>query len=83
MLIPNRFSNLKYCVLFMTSLIIDILNNNSGSASIDTILCRMKNIDKEYSRDDILSSVTLLFALGKVEYDSRTDNINYIARNLK
>lgn len=78
MLVPSRFSNLKYTVIFMTSLVIDALNGNSGKASVSDILNNMRDVDEEYSRDDVINSVTFLFALGKVIYDRKTDNVEYI-----
>ncbi|WP_421319618.1 ABC-three component system middle component 8 [Aeromonas veronii] len=78
MLVPSRFSNLKYSLLFMTSLVIDYLVKNSGVAPVADILYHMREVDDDYSRDDVLSSVTFLFALGKVEYDINTDNVKYI-----
>ncbi|EGR1279216.1 hypothetical protein V4F55_004997 [Vibrio parahaemolyticus] len=78
MLVPNRFSNLKYSLLFTTSLLIEALNNNSGRASIQEVLCYMRETDSDYSRDDVLSAITFLFALGKLSYQSDTDVVKYI-----
>lgn len=65
----------------MTSLVIEALNTNSGKASINDILYHMKEVDNEYSRDDVLNSITFLFALGKVNYDSKKDDVICIGGN--
>lgn len=72
MLIPNRFSNLKFSLLNTTSIVIDCLLQNN-ECKIDEIVRHLQNYSKDFERNDVLKAVTFLFALGKVDYTMSDD----------
>ena len=80
MLLPNRFSNLKFSVINITALVIDCLLQQQ-KASIKELTTHLKNFSKEYESEDVILAVTFLFALGKVEYSEKKDQIKLIATN--
>ena len=74
MIVPNRFSNLKFSLINITALVIDYLLQEKN-ASIDELLSHLKNFSKEFGRDDTIRAITLLYALGKIEYSEKKDRV--------
>lgn len=77
MLVPNRFSNLKFSLMNVTALVIDCLLQN-GKATTKELTEHLHNFSKEFNRDDVLRAVTLLYALGKVEYSEKRDFVKLV-----
>lgn len=77
MLIPSRFSNLRFSLLNTTSLVIECLLKKE-IPSVDEILEYLSIFFDGYTRDDVIQSVTFLYALGKVEYSEESDSVFYI-----
>lgn len=77
MLIPNRFSNLKFSIINITALIIEFLKQEKR-ASIEEVLAYLRFYSDEYNRDDVCLSVTFLFALVKIEYSEKSDAIKLV-----
>ena len=74
MLLPNRFSNLKFSLINITALVIDYLLQEQ-KATIDDLLLHLKNFSSDFDRDDVVRAVTFLYALGKVEYSEKKDQV--------
>lgn len=74
MLLPNRFSNLKFSLINITALVIDYLLQEQ-KATIDDLLSHLKNFSSDFERDDVSRAVTFLYALGKVEYSENKDQV--------
>ena len=74
MLTPNRFTNLKFSLLNTTALVIDYLLQEN-KATTKELLTHLNNFSKEFDREDIVKSVTFLYALGKVDYSEKSDRI--------
>ncbi|MBB6521146.1 hypothetical protein HNR48_001424 [Pseudoteredinibacter isoporae] len=74
MLSPSRFSNLRFSLLNTTSLVIEFLLKNNR-ATISEVLDYLLIFHSSYTRDDVTKCVTLLFALGKVNYSEKTDKV--------
>jgi hypothetical protein len=72
MLLPNRFSNLKFSLVNITALVIDFLLQEE-KATIKDLTMHLKNFSKDFDRDDVVLAITLLFALGKVDYSEEND----------
>lgn len=77
MIVPNRFSNLKFSLMNITALVIDCLLQN-GKATTKELTEHLHNFSREFNRDDVLRAVTLLYALGKVEYSEKRDLVKLI-----
>ncbi len=80
MLLPNRFSNLKFSLINVTALVIDCLLQQE-KATVKELTMHLKNFSKDFERDDVVLAVTLLFALGKIEYSEKKDQVKLIAVN--
>lgn len=78
MLIPNRFSNLKFSLLNITSLVIDHLIQEPKS-KIDDIVVHLNNYSQEFDRDDVRLAITFLYALGKVSYSEKSDTVTLLS----
>lgn len=76
---PNRFSNLKFSLINITALVIDFLLQEN-KASVDELLAHLNHFSKDFNRDDVLRAITLLYALGKVEYSEQNDQVEMIAQ---
>lgn len=79
-LLPNRFSNLKFSLINVTALVIDCLLQQE-KATVKELTMHLKNFSKDFERDDVVLAVTLLFALGKIEYSEKKDQVKLIAVN--
>lgn len=77
MLVPNRFSNLKFSLVNITALVIDCLLQEK-KATTKELITHLNNFSKEFDRDDVLRAVTLLYALGKVEYSEKQDLVKLV-----
>lgn len=77
MLTPNRFSNLKFSLLNVTSLVIDYLLQEQ-KASINSVVTHLQHYSKEFDRDDVRLAITFLYALGKVNYSEKSDQISLV-----
>lgn len=77
MLVPNRFSNLKFSLVNITALVIDCLLQEK-KATTKELIAHLNNFSKEFDRDDVLRAVTLLYALGKVEYSEKQDLVKLV-----
>lgn len=74
MLTPNRFSNLKFSLLNVTSLVIDYLLQENKT-NVDSVVCHLQHYSQDFDRDDVRLAVTFLYALGKVDYSAKNDQI--------
>jgi len=72
MISPHRFLNFNYCLINVTSLIIQALLERN-SASLDQLLKFCKNNYNEINEEDILISVTFLYSVGRVNYLNDND----------
>lgn len=80
MLVPNRFSNLKFSLVNITALVIDyLLQEHKGT--VNEILSHLKKFSSDFSRDDVIHAISLLYALGKVEYSEKNDQIVVLYSN--
>lgn len=77
MLVPNRFSNLKFSLVNITALVIDCLLQEE-KATTKELTTHLNNFSKDFDRDDVLRAVTLLYALGKVEYSEKQDLVKLV-----
>lgn len=77
MLVPNRFSNLQFSLVNITALVIDCLLQEE-KATTKELTNHLNNFSKEFDRDDVLRAVTLLYALGKVEYSEKQDLVKLV-----
>jgi len=78
MLMPNRFSNLKFSLLNTTALVIDCLIQD-GKSTLSDLTFHLKKFSQEFERDDVLLAVTLLYALGRVEYSQQKDTVSLLS----
>ena len=81
MLVPNRFSNLKFSLLNITALLIEYLKQEK-KASVDDIINYLRFYSEDYDRDDVTLSITFLYALGKVSYSEKTDTIKLVSEKV-
>ena len=79
MLVPNRFSNLKFSLLNITALLIEYLKQEK-KASIDDIINYLRFYSEDYDRDDVTLSITFLYALGP-NSTAKCDTRQYQAAN--
>lgn len=77
MLAPNRFSNLKFSIVNVTALVIDFLLQEN-KATVKELVEHLSNFSSEFGRDDVRQAITLLYALGKVEYSEKNDVVKLI-----
>lgn len=77
MIVPNRFSNLKFSLMNITALVIDCLLQNE-KATTKELTAHLHNFSKEFNRDDVLRAITLLYAVGKVEYSEKRDLVKLV-----
>jgi len=73
-LLPNRFSNLKFSLLNVSSLVLDYLLQE-GRASQQQLLKHLNNFSTDFCPDDVLRAVTFLYAVNKVTYRENFDLI--------
>ena len=77
MLVPNRFSNLKFSLVNITALVIDCLLQEE-KVTIKELVLHLNNFSKDFNRDDVLRAVTLLYAIGRIEYYKKEDQVAII-----
>lgn len=61
----------------VTALVIDCLLQ-AGKATTKELTAHLNNFSKDFNRDDVLQAVTLLYALGKVEYSEKQDLVKLV-----
>jgi len=74
MLTPHRFTNFNYCLIYVSSLVVECLISR-GSSSLNQLYdyCSLSN--HEINEQDITLSVSLLYLLGKVTYNTKNDRV--------
>lgn len=74
MLAPHRLMDLNYCLINVTSIIIECLLQRSES-SLDSLFAFAKQHQNKINELDITQAVSFLFLTGKIEYCSDGDLI--------
>ena len=74
MLLPNRFSNLKFSLLNITALVIDCLTQDE-KITVSELTAHLKKFSQELEREDVVLALTFLYSLGKVEYSLKKDTV--------
>lgn len=77
MLVPNRFSNLKFSLLNVTALVVDYLLQEE-KATLNDIKHHLSYFSKDFDREDVQNAVTFLYAIGRVEYSEKNDKVRII-----
>jgi len=74
MLVPHRFTNFDYCLIYVSSLVIECLISR-GSSSLNQLhdYCRLSS--NEINEQDITLSVSFLYLLGKTTYNTALDTV--------
>lgn len=60
-----------------TALVIDCLLQEKKT-TIKELLTHLGHFSKDFNRDDVLRAVTLLYALGRIEYSEKEDQVTII-----
>lgn len=77
MLIPHRFTNLNYCLIYVTSLVIECLISRGGS-SLNELYKYCKFSSAEINEQDITLAVSFLYLLNKAEYNVENDIVSLV-----
>jgi ABC-three component (ABC-3C) system Middle Component 6 len=77
MIFPHRFLNFNYCLLNVTSLIIQCLLERN-SVSLEQLLRFCKSNYNEINEEDILLSVSFLYSVGRVKYLNDNDLVTLV-----
>jgi hypothetical protein len=72
MISPRRFTNLNYCLIYVSSLVIECLLTR-GQTSLDELFRYCKLSNDEINEQDVALSVSFLFLLNKARYIPATD----------
>jgi hypothetical protein len=74
---PRRFSNLEYCLLNVSSLVIECLLTR-GNTRLDDLFRFCKISNDELNEQDIALSVSFLFLLNKAQYLAEKDMVTLV-----
>lgn len=77
MLTPHRFTNFNYCLIYVSSLVIECLISR-GSASLSELYKYCKVSSSEINEQDITLAVSFLYLLSKAKYNIETDIVTLI-----
>lgn len=77
MLTPHRFTNLNYCLLYVTSLVIECLMYR-GETSLSELYKYCKISSAEVNEQDITLAVSFLYLLNKAKYNVDTDIVTLL-----
>lgn len=77
MLAPHRFINFNYCLVYVTSLIIECLRYR-GSSTLKDLYSYCKSYSKEINEQDVTLSVSFLYLLGKAKYNIDSDKVELV-----
>lgn len=72
MLTPHRFTNLNYCLVYVSSLVIECLIYR-GETSLNELYKYCKVVSTEINEQDITLAVSFLYLLNKAKYNIDTD----------
>jgi hypothetical protein len=72
MITPRRFTNLNYCLVYVSSLVIECLLSR-GQLSLDELFRYCKLSNEEINEQDVTLSVSFLFLLNKARYIPDSD----------
>jgi len=75
MLTPHRFTNLNYCLIYVSSLVIECLISR-GSSSLSELYKYCKVSSTEINEQDITLAVSFLYLLNKAEYNVENDIVS-------
>lgn len=77
MLTPHRFTNLNYCLIYVSSLVIECLISRSDSSLNELYkYCKVSNV--EINKQDITLAVSFLYLLNKAKYNIETDIVTLV-----
>jgi len=74
MLQPHRLTNLNYCLVYVSSLVIECLLSR-GPTSLAELYMYCKSENTEINEQDITLSVSFLYLIDKAAYDTEKDNV--------
>ena len=77
MLTPHRFTNLNYCLIYVSSLIIECLISR-GNSTLNELYLYCEFSSSEINKQDITHSVGFLYLLGKAKYNTESDMVELI-----
>jgi len=72
MLTPHRFINFNYCLVYVSSLVIECLISR-GDSSLSELYKYCKISSAEINDQDITLAVSFLYLLNKAKYNIETD----------
>ena len=77
MLAPHRFTNFNYCLIYVSSLVVECLLSR-GKSTLDELFDYCRTSNSEIDEQDITHVVGFLFVIGRVEYDTARDQVKLI-----
>ena len=77
MLTPHRFTNFNYCLIYVSSLVIECLIAR-GSTTLDELYRYCKVSSSDINEQDITHAVSFLYLLGKAKYNIDTDIVELL-----
>jgi hypothetical protein len=77
MLTPHRFTNLNYCLVYASSLVIECLISR-GDSSLSELYQYCKISSADINEQDVTLSVSFLYLLNKAEYNIETDIVTLV-----
>ena len=77
MLTPHRFTNFNYCLIYVSSLVIECLISRGGS-NLNQLYDYCKLSSNEINEQDITLSVSFLYLLGKARYNIKNDKVELL-----
>lgn len=77
MLTPHRFTNLNYCLVYVSSLVIECLMSR-GNSSLSELYKYCKISSAEINDQDITLAVSFLYLLNKAEYNIEKDIVTLV-----
>ncbi|WP_376787803.1 ABC-three component system middle component 6 [Amphritea japonica] len=77
MLTPHRFTNFNYCLVYVSSLVIECLIYR-GDSNLSELYKYCKASSTEINEQDITLAVSFLYLLSKAKYNIETDIVTLV-----
>lgn len=77
MITPHRFTNLNYCLVYVSSLVIECLISR-GDSSLSELYKYCKISSAEINEQDITLAVSFLYLLNKAKYNIGNDIVTLV-----
>lgn len=84
MITPNKRTNKDNSIIFLTGEVLTILKKSkNGRVKINQLVNKTGKIKKINRLDELVPALNFLFLLGKIEYNSNTDEVELKQDDIK